>query len=154
MISRAVKFNSQPLYLVVALKDNAKVNNVIVEEFTPDNIKTHTPVFIKDAPNLTITNSGSSSNILSPSAFQSGDRLSSIRFDDQCLNPLRPGTKIYSLFVEGGTPEKFDLSNIFGRDRKGLARGLLNNKAMYLTASAVDGTSIGNVEVTLTVKEQ
>jgi hypothetical protein len=70
------------------------------------------------------------------------------------LNPLRPGTKIYSLFVEGGTPEKFDLSNIFGRDRKGLARGLLNNKAMYLTASAVDGTSIGNVEVTLTVKEQ
>jgi hypothetical protein len=152
--SRAVKFNSQPLYLVVALKDNAKVNNVIVEEFTPDNIKTHTPVFIKDAPNLTITNSGSSSNILSPSAFQSGDRLSSIRFDDQCLNPLRPGTKIYSLFVEGGTPEKFDLSNIFGRDRKGLARGLLNNKAMYLTASAVDGTSIGNVEVTLTVKEQ
>ena len=152
--AKAVKFNAQPLYLVVAMKDNAKVNNIVVEEYTPDNVRTHTPVFIKDAPNLTITASGGSSNVLSPSAFQSEDRLSSIRFDDQCLNPLRPGTKIYSLFVEGGVPEKFDLSNIFNRDRKGLARGLLNNKAIYLTASAVDGTSVGNVEVTLTVKEQ
>ena len=152
--AKAVKFNAQPLYLVVAMKDNAKVNNIIVEEYTPDNVRTHTPVFIKDAPNLTIVNSGSSNNIFTPSAFQSESRLSSIRFDDQCLNPLRPGTKIYSLFLEGGVPEKFDLSNIFNRDRKGLARGLLNNKAIYLTASAVDGTSVGNVEATLTVKEQ
>ena len=152
--AKAVKFNAQPLYLVFALKDNAKINNIVVEEYTPEIVRTHTPVFITDAPNLTITNSGSSSNVLSPSAFQSVDRLSSIRFDDQCLNPLRPGIKVYSLFVEGGVPEKFDLSNIFNRDRKGLARGLLNNKAIYLTASAVDGTSVGNVEVTLTVKEQ
>jgi len=154
--SKAVKFNAQPLYLVVALKDNAKVNNFIVEEFTPDSVRTHTPKFIKgdEAPNLSIVGSGSSSDVLSPAAFQSVDRLSSVRFDDQCLNPLRPGTKIYSLFLEGGVPEKFDLSNIFNRDRKGLARGLLNNKAIYLTASAVDGTSVGNVEATLTVKEQ
>ena len=117
-------------------------------------MRTHTPVFIKDAATLTVTNSGSSSNVLSPSAFQSEDRLSSIRFDSQCLNPLRPGIKVYSLFVKGGVPEKFDLSNIFNRDRKGLARGLLNNSAVYLTASAVDGTSVGNVELTITVKEQ
>ena len=153
-VSKAVKFNAQPLYLVFALKDNARVNNIVVEEFTPDSVRTHTPVFIKDAATLTVTNSGSSSNVLSPSAFQSEDRLSSIRFDSQCLNPLRPGIKVYSLFVKGGVPEKFDLSNIFNRDRKGLARGLLNNKAIYLTASAVDGTSVGNVELTLTVKEQ
>ena len=154
--SKAVKFNAQPLYLVIALKDNAKVNNIIVEEFTPDSVRTHTPKFIKgdEAPNLSVVGSGSSSDILSPAAFQSVDRLSSVRFDDQCLNPLRPGTKIYSLFLQGGVPEKFDLSNIFNRDRKGLARGLLNNKAIYLTASAVDGTSVGNVEATLTVKEQ
>ncbi len=154
--SKAVKFNAQPLYLVVALKDNAKVNNIIVEEFTPDSVRTHTPKFIKgdEAPNLSIVGSGTSSDILSPAAFQSIDRLSSVRFDDQCLNPLRPGIKIYSLFLQGGVPEKFDLSNIFNRDRKGLARGLLNNKAIYLTGSAVDGTSVGNVEVTLTVKEQ
>jgi len=152
--AKAVKFNAQPLYLVVAMKDNSKVNNIIVEEYTPDNVRTHTPKFITDAPNLTIENSGSSSNVLSPAAFQGEDRLSSVRFDDQCLNPLRPGVKVYSLFVKGGTPEKFDLSNIFDRDRKGLARGLLNNKAVYLTASAVDGTSVGNIETTLTVKEQ
>jgi hypothetical protein len=136
------------------MKDNAKINTIMVEEFTPDSVRTHTPVFIKDAPNLTIVNSGSSSNVLSPPAFQSTDRLSSVRFDDQCLNPLRPGVKLYSLFVEGGVPEKFDLSNIFNRDRKGIARGLLNNKAIFLTASAVDGSSVGNVELTLTVKEQ
>jgi hypothetical protein len=157
--SKAVKFNSQPLYLVFALKDNAKVNNIIVEEFTPETVRTHTPVFIKDASTLTIVNSSqsggpSSSNALTPAAFQSDNRLSSVRFDDQCLNPLRPGTVIYSLYVKGGSPEKFDLSNIFNRDRKGIARGLLNNRAVYLTASAVDGLSVGNIEMTLTVKEQ
>jgi hypothetical protein len=157
--SKAVKFNTQPLYLVFALKDYAKVNNIVVEEITEDTIKTHTPVFIKDAATLTINNSGSSSNILSPSAFNSEERLSSVRFDTSTLNPLRPSTALYSFFVPANKPQRVDLTDIFGRDRKGLARGLLNNKAVFFTASNLDSTggsggSLGNVEMTLTVKEQ
>jgi hypothetical protein len=155
-VSKAVKFNAQPLYLTIAMHDDAKVNSIVVEEITEDNVQVKTPKFIKgdECPNLSIVASGLSSNILSPSAFQSDDRTSSIRFDTQTLNPLRPGVTIYSFYIAADKPEQFDLSNIFGRDRKGLARGLLNNQAIFLTASAVDGVSTGNIEMTLTAKEQ
>ena len=157
--SKAVKFNSQPLYLVFAMKDDAKINCITVEEVTQNGVKTHTPVFIKDSSTLTITNSGGSTNILSPSAFNSEKRLSSIRFDSSTLNPLRPGRILYSFFIGANKPERIDLSDIFGRDRKGLARGLLNNNAVFFTASNLDSTdgsggSLGNVEMTLTAKEQ
>ena len=154
--TKAVKFNSQPLYLTIAMHDDAKVNNIVVEEITEDSVQVKTPKFIKgdDCPNLSIVASGLSSNLLSPSAFVSDDRNSSIRFDTQTLNPLRPGVKVYSFYIGANKPEQFDLSNIFGRDRKGLARGLLNNSAVFFTASAVDGSSVGNVEMTLTAKEQ
>ena len=157
--SKAVKFNSQPLYLVFAMKDGAKINCITVEEITENGVSTHTPVFIKDSSTLTITNSGGSSNVLSPSAFNSEKRLSSIRFDSSTLNPLRPGRILYSFFIGANTPERIDLSDIFGRDRKGLARGLLNNNAVFFTASNLDSTdgsggSLGNVEMTLTAKEQ
>lgn len=157
--TKAVKFNSQPLYLVFALKDYARVNNITVEEITEDSVKTHTPVFIKDASTLTIQNSGGSSNVLTPSAFNSDKRLDSSRFDTSTLNPMRPTILIHSFFVAANTPERIDLSNIFGRDRKTMARGLLNNKAVFFTASNLDSTagsggSLGNIEMTLTVKEQ
>jgi hypothetical protein len=92
--------------------------------------------------------------VLSSSAFNTDDRQSSIRFDTQTLNPLRTGKIIYSFFIAANKPAQFDLSNIFGRDRKGIARGLLNNSAVFFTASAVDGVSVGNIEMTLTAKEQ
>jgi hypothetical protein len=154
-VSKAVKFNAQPLYLTIAMHDEAKVNSIVVEEITQDNVQVSTPKFIKgdECPNLSIVASGLSSDVLSPSAFISEDKQSSIRFDTQTLNPLRPGVNIYSFFIAANIPAQFDLSNIFGRDRKGLARGLLNNQAVFLTASSVDG-STGNIEMTLTAKEQ
>ena len=155
-VEKAVKFNSQPLYLTIAMHDDCKINNIVVEEITEDTVQTRTPVFIKgdECPNLAVVASGQSSNVLSSSAFNTDDRQSSIRFDTQTLNPLRTGKIIYSFFIAANKPAQFDLSNIFGRDRKGIARGLLNNSAVFFTASAVDGVSVGNIEMTLTAKEQ
>jgi len=48
---------------------------------------------------------------------------------------------------------QFDLSNIFGIDRKTLARGMINNIATFFTATSVDGGQ-GQIEMTLTSKEQ
>ena len=153
--TKAVKFNSQPLYLVFALKDHAKVHNIVVEEITEEGVDTHIPVFIKDADTLAINNSGGSSNALPPSAFNSDQRLASVRFDTSTLNPLRPSTVIHSVYVPANKPQIFDLTDIFARDRKGLARGLLNNSALFFTASNLDSDgSLGNIEMTLTVKEQ
>jgi hypothetical protein len=72
---------------------------------------------------------------------------------------LRPGRILYSFFIGANAPERIDLSDIFGRDRKGLARGLLNNSAVFFTASNLDSTngtggSLGNIEMTITAKEQ
>ena len=160
-VSKAMKFNAQPLYLTVAMHDSAVLNGIVVEEITQDSVQVKTPVWIKgdECPNLTVVNSGDaisglSSSIFSPSAFNPIDKQSSLRFDTQTLNPLRPGINLYSFYIPSNVPAQFDLSNIFGRDRKGIARGLLNNKATFFNASAVDGTSVGDIEMTLTMKEQ
>jgi hypothetical protein len=152
IIGKAVKFNSQPLYLVFLLKDYANVNNIIVEEISANSIRTHTPKFIKDSANLQIKNSGGSSDQFTPASFNGVNRLDGVRFDTSTLNPLRPSTILHTFYVQGGTPEQIDLSSVFGRDRNGLARGLLNNKAVFFTATKL--RNIGNIEMTLTVKEQ
>ena len=155
-LQRALRFNIQPLYLIVGLRDNANVNNIIVEEITPETISTFTPSFITEDSAISVVNTAGSSDIEAPSAFNSDDRLSSIRFDTTTRQPLRrPADKsnvIYSFYVGANTPQLINLENIFGQDRKGVTPGLLNNKAVFFTATGVDGG--GNVEMTLTVKEQ
>jgi hypothetical protein len=155
-IQRALRFNIQPLYLIVGLRDNANVNNIIIEEITPNGVSTFTPSFISDDSAISVINTAGSSDILAPSAFNSDDRLSSIRFDTTTLQPLRRPTDksnvIYSFYVGANSPERVRLGNIFGQDRKGVTPGLLNNKAIFFTATGVTGG--GNVEMTLTVKEQ
>jgi len=155
-VARALRFNSQPMYPVIGLRDNAKVNNIMIEEITPQSVSSFTPVFITDDSAISTVTVSGESNVLTPAAFNSEDRLSSIRFDNSTLQPLRrPSDKsniIYSFFVDADKPAKFDLSNIFGDDRKGVTPGLLNNKAIYFTATGLTGG--GNIEMTLTVKEQ
>jgi len=66
---------------------------------------------------------------------------------------LRPGNTLYSFYADANKPVQIDLEDIFNVDRKGISRGLYNNKAIYFTASSLDGSQ-GNVEATITVKEQ
>ena len=46
-----------------------------------------------------------------------------------------------------------ELDNVFNVDRRGISRGLLNENAIYFTATSLDGLQ-GTVEATITVKEQ
>jgi len=155
-VSRTLRFNIQPLYPVVGLRDNAKVNNIIIEEITPQNVSSFTPSWITDDTAITIETVAGESDVLAPSAFNSEDRLSSIRFDSSTLQPLRrPAGKtnvVHSFFVGANQPERIDLESVFNQDRKGVTPGQLNNKAYFFTATGVDGG--GNIEMTLTVKEQ
>ena len=81
--------------------------------------------------------------------------MSGLRYDKSCINSLRAGNTIYSFYVEADDPAKIDLDNIFAQDRKGLSTGLLNNTALYFTATDLDDqTAAGTVEVALTIKEQ
>ena len=173
-VSQAIAFNDQPLYPVFALQDNAHINGVVIEEiFDNGEVICHTPTFKTDDssynPNINIDNSipesdrslpghsgdPSSTSLKTPQSFNEEDRMSALRFDKTCQNPLRSGNTITSFFVEGGDPAKIDLSNIFAQDRKGLSTGLLNTSALYFTATELDDqTAQGNVELALTIKEQ
>ncbi len=163
-VSQAIRFNDQPLYPVFALGDMASVNSIVVEEISEDGtVKTHCPSFITESNDYnsyaTITNSGGSSSLFSPNAFNSDERLSSCQYDISSSNPVRPGNVLFSFYATPGNPESIDLSNIFNVDRKGVSRGLLNNKAIFFTATSNQpnvnpGQFTGNIELTVTVKEQ
>ena len=161
--TRLVNFNVLPLYPYIAMMDNCKINNIVVEELSPAGNFTKTPIWLYSPnsgispvanPTLGTGVSGQSDQLL-PSSFNEKDRLSAVAFDVACQQPLRPGVMINSFFVGANQTVKVDLDNIFRQDRKGLTRGLLNNKAIYLSASAVGpGNAGGDVELAVTVKEQ
>lgn len=173
-VTQAMAFNDQPLYPVFALSDNARINGVVIEEIFPDGQRIcHTPTFQTDDsnynPHINIDtvipvadrslngHSGKSSatSTATPCSFNESERLSAVRYDTSCLNPLRAGTTINSFFVEAGEPLQIDISNIFAQDRKGLSVGLLNEQALFFTATHLDDTTAdGNIELALTVKEQ
>ena len=159
--TRLVNFNVLPLYPYFAMMDNCVINNIVIEEISPQGSLVKTPTWIyspnsgispTDAPTLGEGVSQQSDQFL-PSSFNSSDRLSGVRFDVLDQQPLRPGVTISSFYVRATETVQIDLSNIFSRDRKALARGLLNNRAIYLTATAIDNNG-GDVEMAVTVKEQ
>lgn len=158
IVSKAVSFNTQPLYPVFALGDFSKVNCIVIEEISEDgSISTHTPTFVKENAlwnsNISIDNPKSSVNTKTPSAFNSQDRVSTCRYDTSTLNPLRPGNVIYSTFVGENETTSLELDNVFARDRKGISRGALNNRAVFITATSLDNAD-GNLQLSLTSKEQ
>jgi len=162
--SQAIGFNDQPLYPVFALSENAQVNGIVVEEIYEDGtIKTHCPEFVKESssynPTAELVTSGGSTHQNSPNSFNSNERLASCNYDPSSSNPLRPGNTLYSFYVSPEEPVQIDLSSVFNVDRKGVSRGLLNNKGIFFTATSITpgqnpGSTSGNVELTVTVKEQ
>lgn len=158
VVERALKFNIQPLYPVFLMRDYAEINNISIEEVTPETRYTKSPSFIVD-PGIVETRAllydrfSGSSETRAPANFISDERLSGLRYDTQSSNPLRPGTVINSFYVEKDKPTTISLANVFNYDRRSLAKGLLNNKAIYFTATRLSGTS-GNIEATLIAKEQ
>lgn len=152
--NRAFSFGILPLYLVVGMKDNAKINNIIVEEINNENSVTHTPSWITSSNSgISVVNSGGASQNESPSNFQSRTRLQGSLFDIQTTQPMRPGNVIYSFYVDANEQQTIDLSKIFNFDRKQLSAGIYNNRAVYFTASQLEPGD-GNIEISLTVKEQ
>ena len=159
--NQAIRFSDSVLYPVFALGDSAMINGVVIEEISPSgSVTTFTPTFKTESGNtsLSIVSSGGSLDIRTPGAFNASSRLSSNRYDQQTLNPLRSGTNLYTFFVGANDPAQIELSDIFDTDRKAINRGLLNNKAIYITASSMkllNGNPVdGEIELSVTIKEQ
>jgi hypothetical protein len=171
-VIKSVSFDTQPLYPVFALGDHARINGIVIEEiFEQGTIRTHTPDFALEAHNshpisvvtsgnetrrengvdVTYTFSAAEGGITS--SFNAGERLSASRYDKSIVNQLRPGNCVYSTYVGENETVSLQLDNIFARDRKSISRGSLNNRAMFITATSLDGLS-GTVQLSVTNKEQ
>lgn len=153
LVSRKIKFSSSTRYLVIGLRDRARVNNIVVEEISQLTTYAHTPNWLTSTPEVVVFSGGSSID-LTPASFQQIERLSGVRYDSQLLQPLRPGEEIYSFFVEPGDTSPIKLSNIFERDRKTITTGLYNNRVVVFTANRVGSNPVGNIEIGLSLKEQ
>ena len=164
--SQVFRFNAQPLYMFVAMKSNARINNIIVEEIGALSSTTHVPNFrghdldssFSTTSNITLRSDPGVSSANSPSNFLSIDPLAAVTYDTQTTNPLVDGVKLYSFYVGENESVKFDLDNIFGYDRAFLTSGLYNNTAYAFTAQPIiptgDITASADVQMTITSKEQ
>ena len=152
--TKAFAFNILPLYFVVGMRDGARINNIVIEEERSGFTYTSTPQWLVSNNSPIGVETVTGVNLQgSPSNFDAETRLQGSLFDTQTDQPLRNGTVLNSFFVEANKPEQIDLSNIFDFDRRNLSTGLYNNKAIFFTASRV-GNNGGNIEMTLTVREQ
>lgn len=153
--TKILKYDIQPLYIVVGLMDYAQINNIVIEEINEQSSKTFSPNFVQSSNLSSIlkTNNGSNSN-LSPSNFLSAERLSGIRYDVETTQPLRPGKKIFSFFTEPNVTKQIGIENIFSPDRKKLTSGTFNNKALFFAAEQISSnTGAGSIETSITLRE-
>lgn len=153
---KSVPFTDTKLYVVIGMMDGAKLNNIILEELYAESKVAKTPQWlIAEGSSVDIVLSGGSTLDRTPSNFADKDRLSSIRFDSSCEQPLRPGKEITQLLIAENETRKFDLSNIFNYDRKKITTGLYNDRAYYFTVEPIGtGNTGGTIRLALTVKEQ
>lgn len=151
-----VPFTNTKLYTVIGMNDNARINNIILEEIFSQTKITKTPQWVFDHnTSIDLVLSGNSTIDRSPANFIEKERLSAVLFDGSNDQPLRPGKDICQLLLVAGETRRFDLSNIFNYDRKKVSKGLYNNRAYYVTVKPIgDGNTGGDISLALTVKEQ
>lgn len=163
-------FNVYPLYIVFGMRDNAKINNIIIEEYDDLGKFTYTPTWMTTSvssvsvvPTGVVNESINNNNGLfssgglsiegDPSAnYAEINRSSSALIDKQLQQPLRPGQVRSSLFIGQNESKKISLDYLFGQDRYLVTPGSYNTKATFFTVKALDEPA--STQITLNYKEQ
>lgn len=170
------EFNAFPLYAFAILKDGATIYGAEVHDVDLlGKISTYNPQwksnFIDGESSVsydagtnnqtgelnvngvgTITQTPAGIDDLIPSAFSQVSRLSSSQIDRQGESLLRPGNTLTTLYINNET-KTFDLSDVFGFDRKVITPDIVNTEAVYLVGKSLDNTAI-DIQVNLTYVEQ
>lgn len=170
--SKAATWNVFPLYVVIGMRDGAQINNITIDEFDDLDKFSYCPNWIKgDSTKINIVESysGNLEDRLNPNngLFEAGGqsfpgnpptnfvenfRLDSAEVDTQLQQPLRPGEIRTTVFLGENETAEIDLTHVFGQDRYTITPGLLNSKATFITAKALDAP--GEVQINLQSKEQ
>ena len=89
---------------------------------------------------------------LVPSSFTQVSRLSSSQVDKQGESLLRPGDNLTTLYINDET-KTFDLTDVFGFDRKVITPDIVNTEAVYFIGRSLDGSPV-DIQINLTYVEQ
>lgn len=179
-----INFSSTEFYLFIAMRDNARLNNIVVKEFDNFSTFSHTPNWIKDAYSnieiVQVENADPPPNIKDirnpnvneyikdgefymggftttgnlPANFTEKTRLASVAYDAQLDLPLRPSLLKSSVYIGANTSESLNMNHLFGSDRYKISKGSLNNQLLYLSAVVTDEEQTGLIFVNITSKEQ
>lgn len=92
-VQRVFNFDVYPLYVVIGMKDNSRVNNITLEEFDQSGRFTYTPEWLRDTDStITIVNSGRPAKVISALAgFVTATASPMIISDLPNTNGLTPG---------------------------------------------------------------
>jgi hypothetical protein len=153
-VTKIVKFNPYPLYLVCMLRDNAIVNSISVTETVGDTIITFTPQWLlnNNVAKYPVINNPAQDD-LPPVNFISQDRLDAAAIDTQLEQTLRPYDIIDSFYVAANETLDIDLTSIFGADRSNITPDVLNLEATFIIGKTVDGSN-GTIQLSLNTAEQ
>jgi hypothetical protein len=182
--SRTISFGVREFFLFIAMRDNARINNIVVKEF--DNVASfsHTPQWIKDQTSnidiVQLENDNPPSSVFDklstsneyigtdglfnmggttftgniPANFVEKNRLDSIEFDTQLSLPLRPSSLKTSLYISADKTETIDMSHIFNIDRFKLTKGTFNNKYLHVSSVVTDSGETGTMQINISGREQ
>lgn len=151
--SKVFPWSMYPLYVVIGMRDRARINNITIEEVDESSKFSYTPEWIfGDDCKIEIVPSGASSPGDPSTNFISIGRLDSAQIDTQLQQPLRPATLRSSLFIGANETIDIQLDHIFGQDRNVITPGLYNTNATFVTAKSLSGT--GEIQINISTKEQ
>ena len=124
-----------PLYLVGKLRDNSKINNIMVTEISGNFQKTTSPkLAITENSNGTIDIVGGdgSNTQIPPPNFVPIDRLSSATVDLQNLRVLRESVTKDIFYIGQDQTKEVDMTKVFGVDRNVITPDNNNIEATFI----------------------
>ncbi len=168
---KAYGYSDTEFYIWIGMEDEARINNITINEYDQNSSNTFIPNWIKDSScNITVDNTaisdegfdaagrfemgGASSTNLASANFQEYNRLDSVVVDSNLAQPLRPAFIKSSFFVGTNQTEVIPMDFLFNIDRFKLTTGTFNNTTFYLSGIAVDAETNGNISVNVNGREQ
>ena len=146
-----------PLYLVGKLRDNSKINNIMVTEISGNFQKTSSPkLAITENSNgsIDIVGGDGSNTETPPPNFLPVDRLSSATVDLQNLRILRQSVTKDIFYVGQDETKEIDMTKVFGVDRNVITPDNNNVEATFITAKSLSGSTDKFIQSSLNFKEQ
>jgi hypothetical protein len=151
--TRIFSFELKPLYLVIRLRDKARVNNITITESINDVSNSFCPDWIVNSGVSVVTSGGSQTG--APAAnYKSKDRLESSSIDTSVKQPLRPYKVKDTIYVAPNTREELSLEGIYGPDRTTITPGLLNTTATFLVGRSLKNNDLNIISLNVNTKEQ